>query len=237
MRCIGDIVLATTRPGSTLRRFRRQHGRAKIVRIRYMGRRDPRRVRTSARAMSWPRSIGVPVVSPTRIWICSSRSTAFTNSSSLGLIAHTCVEATVRYAAELGYEVTVVKDATASYSEEHMHAALEVNLPNYANAIVTTRSCWSRSLASQTNVRLVRHAAPLDSIASRAGLLGETVVVIGGSAGIGLDTARHGRAAGAEVLLRLATPSASAMCSRRRSVVGRVRPGVHAADHRWHRVN
>jgi len=56
----------------------------------------------------------------------------------MGLIAHTCVEATVRYAAELGYEVTVVKDATASYSDEQMHAALKVNLPNYANAIVTT---------------------------------------------------------------------------------------------------
>jgi ureidoacrylate peracid hydrolase len=56
-----------------------------------------------------------------------------------GLIAHTCVEATVRFAAELGYEVTVVKDATASYSDREMHAALEVNIPNYANAIVTTR--------------------------------------------------------------------------------------------------
>jgi len=56
----------------------------------------------------------------------------------VGLIAHTCVEATVRYAAELGYEVTVVKDATASYSDDHMHAALEVNIPNYANAVVTT---------------------------------------------------------------------------------------------------
>ena len=31
----------------------------------------------------------------------------------IGLMAHTCVEATVRFAAELGYEVTVVKDATA----------------------------------------------------------------------------------------------------------------------------
>lgn len=56
----------------------------------------------------------------------------------IGLIAHTCVEATVRYAAELGYEVTVVKDATADYSEEMMHAALELNMPNYANAIVAT---------------------------------------------------------------------------------------------------
>jgi ureidoacrylate peracid hydrolase len=56
----------------------------------------------------------------------------------MGLIAHTCVEATVRYAAELGYDVTVVKDATASYSDKEMHAALEVNIPNYASAIVTT---------------------------------------------------------------------------------------------------
>ena len=56
----------------------------------------------------------------------------------MGLIAHTCVEATVRYAAELGYEVTMVKDATADYSNEEMHAALDVNIPNYASAIVTT---------------------------------------------------------------------------------------------------
>jgi nicotinamidase-related amidase len=56
----------------------------------------------------------------------------------IGLIAHTCIEATVRYAAELGYEVTVVKDATADYSDEEMHAALDINMPNYASAIVTT---------------------------------------------------------------------------------------------------
>jgi len=56
----------------------------------------------------------------------------------VGLLAHTCVEATVRFAAELGYEVTAVKDATASYSDEHMHAALDINIPNYASAILTT---------------------------------------------------------------------------------------------------
>jgi nicotinamidase-related amidase len=56
----------------------------------------------------------------------------------IGLIAHTCVEATVRYAAELGYEVTMVKDATADYSDEAMHAALEINIPNYASSVVTT---------------------------------------------------------------------------------------------------
>jgi nicotinamidase-related amidase len=55
----------------------------------------------------------------------------------IGLIAHTCLEATVRFGAELGYEVTVVKDATASYSDREMHAALEVNLPNYATVVTT----------------------------------------------------------------------------------------------------
>jgi len=71
----------------------------------------------------------------------------------IGLIAHTCVEATVRYAAELGYEVTVVKDATASYSDEHMHAALEINIPNYASAIVTTDEVVG-TLASFTAVEV-----------------------------------------------------------------------------------
>jgi len=56
----------------------------------------------------------------------------------IGLIAHTCIEATVRFAAELGYEVTMVRDATADYSSDEMHAALDVNIPNYASAMVTT---------------------------------------------------------------------------------------------------
>jgi len=33
----------------------------------------------------------------------------------------------------------VVKDATADYSDEMMHAALDINMPNYASAIVQTR--------------------------------------------------------------------------------------------------
>jgi ureidoacrylate peracid hydrolase len=65
----------------------------------------------------------------------------------IGLIAHTCLEATVRYAAELGYEVVVVSDATADYSDEHMHAALAVNIPNYASALVAT-GALVESLAS-----------------------------------------------------------------------------------------
>jgi nicotinamidase-related amidase len=51
-----------------------------------------------------------------------------------GLLAHTCVESTVRFAAELGYDVTMVKDAIASFTDEQMHAALRINIPNYASA-------------------------------------------------------------------------------------------------------
>src|SRR5262245_53248555 len=56
----------------------------------------------------------------------------------IGLIATTCVESTVRFGAELGYQITMVRDATASYSDEQMHATLDINLPNYASAIVST---------------------------------------------------------------------------------------------------
>jgi nicotinamidase-related amidase len=56
----------------------------------------------------------------------------------IGLLAHTCVESTVRFGGELGYEVTMVKDATTSFSDEQMHAALDINIPNYASAMVTT---------------------------------------------------------------------------------------------------
>jgi ureidoacrylate peracid hydrolase len=58
----------------------------------------------------------------------------------IGLIAHTCIEATVRYAAELGYEVTVAKDATADHSDQEMHAALDINIQNHASAVVTAIS-------------------------------------------------------------------------------------------------
>ena len=51
------------------------------------------------------------VVSQIRIWTCSS-SGGIRQLIVIGMIAHTCIEATVRFAAELGYDVTVVKDAT-----------------------------------------------------------------------------------------------------------------------------
>jgi nicotinamidase-related amidase len=56
----------------------------------------------------------------------------------VGMIANTCIEVTGRFAAELGYHVTLVKDATAAFSPEAMHAAHTINGPTYAHAITTT---------------------------------------------------------------------------------------------------
>jgi Isochorismatase family len=79
----------------------------------------------------------------------------------MGLIAHTCIEATVRHAAELGYEVTVVRDETADYSDEMMHVALDINMPNYASATVPTKEV----LASISSL-----GAPRPDAAKRDGL-------------------------------------------------------------------
>jgi nicotinamidase-related amidase len=56
----------------------------------------------------------------------------------IGLLAHTCIDSTVRFAAELGYDVTLVLDAIGSRSWDEMKATLEVSAPNYARAILST---------------------------------------------------------------------------------------------------
>ena len=56
----------------------------------------------------------------------------------VGMLANTCIESTGKFAAELGYHVTLVRDATAAFSAEAMHAAHEINGPTYAHAIVST---------------------------------------------------------------------------------------------------
>ena len=56
----------------------------------------------------------------------------------VGLLANTCIESTGRFAMELGYHVTLVRDATAAFSHDMMHAAHELNGPTFAHAILTT---------------------------------------------------------------------------------------------------
>lgn len=61
----------------------------------------------------------------------------------VGMLANTCIEATARMAMELGYHVTLVKDASAAFTWEHMRAAHEINGPTYAHAILTTEELLS----------------------------------------------------------------------------------------------
>jgi nicotinamidase-related amidase len=56
----------------------------------------------------------------------------------IGMIAHTCIEATGRFAMELGYHVTLVTDATGDFGREEMHCAHAVNGPTFAHVITTT---------------------------------------------------------------------------------------------------
>jgi len=56
----------------------------------------------------------------------------------IGMRANTCIESTVRFAVELGYEVTLVKDAIGSFGHAEMHASIQFNMPAYASAIVST---------------------------------------------------------------------------------------------------
>lgn len=62
----------------------------------------------------------------------------------IGLIANTCIEATGRFAMELGYDVTLVRDATAAFSPEAMHAAHEISGPTYTREILTTAALVGR---------------------------------------------------------------------------------------------
>lgn len=57
----------------------------------------------------------------------------------IGLVANTCIESTGRSATELGYHVTMVRDATAAFSEATLHAARKINGPTYAHRICTTQ--------------------------------------------------------------------------------------------------
>jgi nicotinamidase-related amidase len=56
----------------------------------------------------------------------------------IGLLANTCIESTSRFAMELGYHVTLVRDATAAFSKEMMRAAHELNGPTFAHEILST---------------------------------------------------------------------------------------------------
>lgn len=56
----------------------------------------------------------------------------------IGLRANTCVDSTVRSAAELGYDVTLVTDAIAAFSQAEIDATVQLNAPSYARTRTPT---------------------------------------------------------------------------------------------------
>ena len=55
-----------------------------------------------------------------------------------GMTAPGCVEGTGRNGMELAYSITLVRDATAAYSKEHLHATVDLNAQFWANAVLST---------------------------------------------------------------------------------------------------
>jgi nicotinamidase-related amidase len=56
----------------------------------------------------------------------------------IGMRANTCVDTTARFGQELGYHVTLIRDAIGSFSWAEMEATFDLNAPLYAHAILTT---------------------------------------------------------------------------------------------------
>ena len=55
-----------------------------------------------------------------------------------GMKANTCIDTTARYAVELGYHTSLIKDAIAAFTWEEIKATVEVNFPNYGHALLST---------------------------------------------------------------------------------------------------
>ncbi|TVY52367.1 Peroxyureidoacrylate/ureidoacrylate amidohydrolase [Lachnellula suecica] len=63
-----------------------------------------------------------------------------------GLTANTCLESTARYAYELGYHVTMLKDTTAGFTNEATDAATEMIWPLFAHEVMRAGE-WKESIA------------------------------------------------------------------------------------------
>jgi len=65
-----------------------------------------------------------------------------------GMISNTCVEATARYAYELGYKLTMLSDATAGFKTVQKDAATEMIWPLFADKVCTVGD-WTQSLEAE----------------------------------------------------------------------------------------
>ncbi|KAL1851444.1 hypothetical protein Plec18170_006259 [Paecilomyces lecythidis] len=60
------------------------------------------------------------------------------------MVANTCVETTARYASELGYKVTIIKDATAGFTPQLKDVAAEIIWPTIVEEVCTVNEWLAR---------------------------------------------------------------------------------------------
>jgi len=147
-----------------------------------------------------------------------------------GMLANTCVELTGRYAVKLGYDVTFLKDAVGATSWEAQRAAIEVNYPRYASAILTVDEFLeSLSEKSESWVRKASMFEPLETATPKKG----RVFWIGHSFGglyvqllldrdLGRGCSQHSQLANASSLKYL-TRLRGGKCNQRRSITMQLR--------------
>ena len=56
-----------------------------------------------------------------------------------GMRANTCIDSTARYGVELGYHVTLIKDAIGAFNYDEISATVVTNFPNYGHSLLTTQ--------------------------------------------------------------------------------------------------
>jgi nicotinamidase-related amidase len=56
-----------------------------------------------------------------------------------GMRANTCIDTTARYAVELGYHTTLIKDAIAAFNWEEIKVTVEINFPSYGHVLLSTQ--------------------------------------------------------------------------------------------------
>ena len=88
-----------------------------------------------------------------QFWIFKTQSSGFANTDLdfllkqhgidhvilAGMRANTCIEATARYAVELGYHTTMLTDAVGAFNMREMRAAIEIDYPVIGHNVLTTK--------------------------------------------------------------------------------------------------